>query len=675
MRRLPQLWFGLAFALGCFAQATAEKPADQTKAEVPAATASAAASEAKPAAAAESPVPDGESWLTGSIDFGYRWRTDIAGNPNVYRSIVNLGSGPKLLGTDFKITDPKHRLFDTLETRAYTWGGEPYQTLQVNIRKQGVYDLNGAYRDFAYFNNLPSFANPLLSRGIYQSQRAFDLRRKLSSFQLDMRPGSRFIPYVAFERASGFGNGVTTLVSDANEYAVPTRLDEVMNNFRAGGRLELRRFHATIEQGGTTFDDRQNVFETQLNSGNRTLPYLGQTLGLRNMLATYGVNGTSYYSKALFSAQAASWLDLYGQYLYSRPESTLSFNQSVTGNNVVSSQLLFYTQQQYLVSSFARLPHTSGSFGAELRPFSRLRLVSSWLTDRVSVTGAARTNERLTTASGVTPLGVAVTSGLTNNYSQAEVMALYDVTRKINLRGGYRRVWSDARQFVLPQTGLPGTDASYLRRDVALGGATWRPFSKLSLNADAEVARSGQAYFRTSLYDYQRLSARARYQLLKELHLSGDFWWLNNQNPTPASGWDFNGQRLTTALLWTPKGGKWVSLQGDYTRATLRSDISFLVPQQFTREWSRYRDNAHIISALAEMNLPHKVKLAAGGSMFLSSGSRPTDFYQPRGRLSVPIYRGLAWISEWRYDGYGEPFYQYEGFRTHLITTGLRVTR
>ena len=32
------------------------------------------------------------------------------------------------------------------------------------------------------------------------------------------------------------------------------------------------------------------------------------------------------------------------------------------------SQLLFYTSQQYLVSAAAQLPHTTGSFGAEIRP-------------------------------------------------------------------------------------------------------------------------------------------------------------------------------------------------------------------------------------------------------------------------------------------------------------------
>src|SRR6202043_597684 len=45
-----------------------------------------AAANSKPA---ESPVPSSDSWLTGLIDFGYRWRTRVAGSFDAYRSIVN----------------------------------------------------------------------------------------------------------------------------------------------------------------------------------------------------------------------------------------------------------------------------------------------------------------------------------------------------------------------------------------------------------------------------------------------------------------------------------------------------------------------------------------------------------------------------------------------------------
>src|SRR5438128_8696520 len=105
----------------------------------------AAQAPAPPAAAAKtdaSPVPAAESWLTGSFDVGYRWRTDVAGSFDTYRSFVNLGSGPKLLGTEFTITDPKHRVFDRLDMRAYSWGDDPSATLHLRATKTKLYDLN-----------------------------------------------------------------------------------------------------------------------------------------------------------------------------------------------------------------------------------------------------------------------------------------------------------------------------------------------------------------------------------------------------------------------------------------------------------------------------------------------------------------------------------------------------
>jgi len=68
-------------------------------------------------------------------------------------------------------------------------------------------------------------------------------------------------------------------------------------------------------------------------------------------------------------------------------------------------------------------------------------------------------------------------------------------------------------------------------------------------------------------------------------------------------------------------------------------------------------------------------KVSFGGSLFISSGSRPERFYQPLARLSLPMTKHLAWNSEWRYYGFGEQFYLYEGFRAHIFQTGLRVTR
>jgi hypothetical protein len=637
----------------------------------------------QPAAAeTPSPVPSAESWLTGSIDVGYRWRTGVGGSFDTYRSIVNLGSGPKLLGADFTLTDPKHRAFDQIRVRANSWGDDPYQTVHLDAKKSKLYDFSADYRDIAYFDFLPSYADPLLSRGIVLNEQSFDTRRRLGSFQLDLLPGNWFIPYFAYDRDSGDGTGATTFVSDSNEFPVPNTMRDQTSLYRGGVRFELRRFHATLEQGGTTFKDDQNIFQSpgSVNFGNVATPIFGQKTDLTSLLAAYGVRGTSIYSKGLFTAEAASWLDLYGQFLYSQPDTNVNYQLTAAGNLLLQSQLLFYTSQQYLVSAAAKMPHTSGSLGAEIRPLRRIRIVQNWLTDRLHNAGSAASTQTLTATSGISQqMAALLASSLVTNYSQEEIDVFYDATSKLTLRGGYRYVWGDANDAVLPPAGLMSSDQAKLRRNVGIGGVTFRPGQNITIRADAEAASSGGSYFRTSLYDYQKVHAQARYQALASLNFTADFTLLDNNNPVPGVNYDFRSQQESLSLYWSPLGGKFGDFQGSYTRSTLHSEIGYLIPQTLTQQTSLYRDDAHSATALFNVKLPQvqgiAPKLSAGGSFFISSGSRATSYYQPLATLWLPVGKKISLFADWRYYGYGEAFYLYEGFRTNLVTAGLRFTR
>jgi hypothetical protein len=627
-----------------------------------------------------SPVPATESWLTGSIDLGYRWRTGVGGSLDTYRSIINLGSGPKVIGADFTLLDPLHRAFDRIRVRASGWGGEPYQTFHLDATKSKRYDFSADYRDIAYFDVLPSYADPLLTRGITLDEQSFDTRRRTASLHLDLLPGHWIIPYLDYDRDSSSGTGATTFVTDANQFPVPNTMYDLTNLYRGGVRLELGRFHATLEQGGTTFIDNQNVYQnpTGTNYGNVNASVFGQVTDLTGLLAAYGVRGTSVYSKALFTANAASWLDLYGQFLYSLPNTSVNYQQADTGNLLLQSQVLFYTSQQYLVTAALKLPHTSGSFGAELRPFRRVRLLESWLTDRLHNAGSSASSQTLASASQSEQIAAMLASSLVTNYNQEEINLIFDATSKLVLRGGYRYVWGDANAAVLPLEGLVSSDQAKLRRNVGLGGISFRPAQKLSLTTEAEVASSGGAYFRTSLYNYQKIRAQARYQLLTTLGLTADFTLLDNQNPVPGVNYDYTARQESLSLFWSPAGGKAWDFQGSYSRSALRSDIGYLDPGTLAGETSLYRENAHTATALLNVKLRHRAgltpKITAGGSFFLSSGSRPTSYYQPLATVWVPTGKKLNWFAEWRYYGYGEAFYLYEGFRAHMVTAGVRFT-
>jgi len=195
---------------------------------------------------------------------------------------------------------------------------------------------------------------------------------------------------------------------------------------------------------------------------------------------------------------------------------------------------------------------------------------------------------------------------------------------------------------------------------------------------DVEGAGTESAYFRTSLYQYQKGRVQGSYQASAQLNFTAAFSVISNQNPAPDIDFDYRGTQTSASVLWNPAGDKRVGFQGTYTRSTIRSDISFLVPQTLQRDRSQYRDNGHSIQGMFDLALPglgKEARLSAGGSFFISTGSRATEYFQPLGKLIVPVSPGLAWVSEWTYYGYGESFYTYEGFRTHLFTTGIRITR
>jgi hypothetical protein len=676
--RLP---LALIILTGCaFAQPAEQqaKPDDKAAAAPAKADAQAAASPAAPAAA-PSPAPSTEQWINGSFDFGYRWVSNVGGSLPSYRSVVNLGEGPKLIGLEFTIQNPKKRGFDRLTARANGWGGDPYNTAHVDVSKRAIYDLSADYRNIAYFNALPTFANPLAPAGF--NEQSFDTHRRMAKIDLTLFPGKHLVPYLSFDRNSGYGHGVTTWVQDFNdEFAVPTLLRDSSNNYRGGVRLEFNRYHFTLEEGGTTFKNDDQASASGSDLGDRTTPLSGQTLVLNNLQQAYGIRGTSKYSKILVTASPYSWIDLSGQFLYSEPKTTIQYTDAAVGNFALLSSLLFYSGQRDLGTGSANAPHVSGNAGFELRPFKRLRIVESWITDRYHDAAFSLVAEQIL-FTGTAP-GQNLTSAMNAlevvNYNQEQVDVLLDVTSKVTLRGGFRHVWGDASVRAGLIDPLGPQIGGELSRNVGLAGLTYRPSHQFSFNLDYEGAATDRAYFRTSLYNYHRVRARARYQLNAALSLQANFTLLNNQNPTPGIQNDFQSRDNSVSLYWTPAGGKRISVVAEYDRSSLRSNINYL-GLFFAPGVSSYLDNAHTASSTVDVVLPTIAgiapRISAGGSLFISNGTRSSRYYQPLGRLSLPLQKHVSWNTEWRWYGFGEQLYLFEGFRAHVFMTGLRLTK
>lgn len=621
--------------------------------------------------------PAAESPFGVTIDVGSRWVGTIHGDPNTYRSLVNLGEGVRLNHLDLHYQKPLGKLVDSFFLQANNWGGDPYNTARVDAGKQGLYRFVGNYSNIAYFNYLPSFANPTQPYGF--NQRAYDTAIRNISNELQILPNSRFSPYVAYERNTSYGNGITTLVATGNEYPLHNLVHWGQDTYRGGVKMDFTHAHVTVEHGGIVFKDDQQVYSTEGNYGNRPTLYLGRQLFLSTGAEAYAVRGDGRFTKVLFSSNPYSWVDLYGQVLYSNPQTNANYLNTLTGNNyVIQDSILFYSTGTDLIYGNANRPHTSGTFSMEVRPLARLRVREIFETDRIKTdTNAAFASTYVNTLATTLTSSTAI-DRFESSYNRQSVEALYDITRRITLRGGYRYEWGDSLFRSSPLDQNDTIERFPMKRHVGIGGIIVRPITGLTINADAEASNGVRTYFRTGLQDYFKVRVQGRYQIRPDLHINVMFLRFENDYPVPETAYKYTAQTATAGLQWMPGNSKYISILADYSHSFVRSDISYIIPNLLQSAVSQYRDFAHTGTVVADLTLPLpgviKPKLTAGGSFVRTSGSRPSQYYQPLGRLSVPLTRRISLYSEWRWYELNQPYYLYEGFRSHMVMSGVRFT-
>jgi hypothetical protein len=649
----------LALALPLVAQ-DAQKPADQEAAATTAAT----------------DATGHDKTVEGYIDAGYRWVDFRGGSFDTYRSVVNLGEGPKLFDVDALIRSADRKYFDKLTIKGTGWGGDPYTTARLDVFKERTYDWRVDYRNIAYYNFLPSFADPLLAQGMIFTEQAWDTRIRTLSTEIRLLPGTRLVPYFAYDRNSNDGSGITTFETDANQYPVSNSVSSYNDSYRGGVQIQLTKFHATTEVGGNSFHDGQVVsYSGQPIFGNRMSPYFGQQLSLSSLAQNYLIGGESVFARGLVSYSPTSWLDLSGQFLYSQPKRTVYYNQTNTGNFVDQSTILFYTSQQVLASAAANQPHSTGSFLVDFHPTRRLRVLDSLVSDHFHVASSAV----LTNVTDInpTPVPLSDVDRMIVNYNRHQTEVLFDVMPYLTLRGGFRYVWGDAQtEPSLTTTPTGPFQTVDLKQTIGLVGFQFRAKQRLTINGDLEVGTTSRAFFRTSLYNYHRSSVRGRYQVSNAVSLTVTQSLTANTNPTPGNNLDFLYSQTSVGLQWI--AAKRVTVMADYTYSRLRSDITYLIPQTLTSADSVYRDNANTVTGMIEgtpVTGAHTPRLSAGGSYFKSNGTRPTAYYQPQARISFPITEHIQWNTEWRWYSMSEAFYTFEGFRAHVFMTSLRLTR
>jgi hypothetical protein len=167
-----------------------------------------------------------------SVEFGGRI-TSVDGNEQMYDTLVNLHSGPRLFGQELSMR-PMTRgkgPFDTLYLSSFGFGGDPNDMARLRVEKGKWYDFVGLYRRDQNYFNFDLFANPLnLNQGIgaalgatnfnpttmpwyANSPHMQDTTRNMGDFNLTLFPQSAVRIRLGYARNDTQGTLDTTLES------------------------------------------------------------------------------------------------------------------------------------------------------------------------------------------------------------------------------------------------------------------------------------------------------------------------------------------------------------------------------------------------------------------------------------------------------------------------------
>ncbi len=111
-------------------------------------------------------IPDGYR-AHQSVDMGGRM-TNMVGSPAMYSTMVNLQSGPRMLGESFDmhaVPGKKHTLVDDVQAFGSGFGGDPNNFAKLNLSKGKVYEFSGLFRRDRQYFDYDLLGNPNIVAG------------------------------------------------------------------------------------------------------------------------------------------------------------------------------------------------------------------------------------------------------------------------------------------------------------------------------------------------------------------------------------------------------------------------------------------------------------------------------------------------------------------------------
>ena len=478
-------------------------------------------------------ITSGGYIVHSSVDFGYRSR-DVTGSVNMYDTLVNLQSGPRILDQTLSMRSLDHQgvLFDDLYVNSFGWGGDPNNALRLRADKKKWYRLQSSFRRDQNFSNYDLLANPLNppsstpSIPALNSPHLFDTVRRMSDADLTLLPQSRLSFRLGFSHNNMTGPSYSS-IHEGTDALLLQGWNTTLNSYRFGA--DWKMLPRTVLSYDQVLDYYKGDTGTQLASFAPALlstgvpVELGVSIDTKNSVpcavkapATSLISGgvltnnscSAYFDYSLNQRIRTSTptervrlrsnyfqrLDIVGSFSYSSADMTTPLDESFNG---LLTRTFIRAFAGTGLASAQRISNV-GDFEATLHLTSHLRLIDKFyywafripqsgnFTEVDSNCTVHGTCSLLTALSATTPTttNTLAASSFNQTWKRNQTELAWDISTKAGARVGIR--YGD-QQFTDFTSFLPGGESQIVVDEYTVLAGFWaRPFQALRFNFDAE---------------------------------------------------------------------------------------------------------------------------------------------------------------------------------------------
>jgi|SRR5689334_11963844 hypothetical protein len=367
--------------------------------------------------AVDTEMNEGQNWggfeVKQSAEFGGRI-SDFTGSQAMWDTLVNLGTGPRLLEYTLNMRSPNHtgKLFDDFSFSNFGYGGEPLNVSRLRFSKGAAYTFSANFkRDQNIFDyNLlanplnPPTSNPNLP--VLNSPHEFLLTRRMSDTNLELFPVGQIRFKVGWSRVVNEG----TTFSTVHLGTEPQLIQPTLNTTDTYSFGVSFRF---IPKTAINYDQFYTYFKGDTTAGLASTPFtlpggLPVDLGLPfntlagqpcatpliGGLANPACNGNFSYSRVgnlrnsypteqiSFQSNYFKRIDMSGRFGYTgSTANNPAFNEAFSGLVTRSRQRV----SNMLGSSTAQRITNNADFGITFRVTDRLHLIDTFRFDNFRI--------------------------------------------------------------------------------------------------------------------------------------------------------------------------------------------------------------------------------------------------------------------------------------------------